>query len=155
MRTIEKELKEDESLIYRCGLHWAIFTGPGMVIMLAGLSIPSKGLSALGILMVGLLWGVFSTISFQRSWLCITDKRVLINVGFPLKRFYEIPLLSIQNVDTYQPSLGAILNFGKVLIVKDRKVYSFRLVQAPVEFKERVIRQVILARQECEERSFS
>jgi len=33
-----------------------------------------------------------------------------------MRRSYDIPLTQIELVDTYQPSLGKFLNFGKIIL---------------------------------------
>ncbi len=148
MSYIEDNLIEKECVVYRTKLHWATLLGPAVLIILAGLWIPSKGISALVLLALGVMWGVFSSVSLQNSEIGITDKRLLLRVGFPLRRSCDILLEEIQMVDIYQPSLGKFLNFGKIIIQSGGgKRYVFRMIASPIEFRDKLARQVNSIRQ--------
>jgi uncharacterized membrane protein YdbT with pleckstrin-like domain len=148
MSYIDDNLIEKEYVVYRTKLHWAILLGPAVLIILAGLWIPSKGMSALVLLALGIMWGVFSSISIQTSEIGITDRRLLLRVGFPLRRSCDIMLEEIQIVDIYQPSLGKFLNFGKIIIQSGGgKRYAFRMIASPIELRDELARQVNSIRQ--------
>lgn len=133
-----------ESVIYRAKLHWAILFGPLLVIIIGGLALGSQGAHAMVLVAFGLLWGIFSYISLQRSEIELTSNKIFINVGFPLKRSYEIALGEIVLIDYYQPSLGAMLDFGKIIIAYDgKKKSAIRLVSRPAEFVREVHRQIV------------
>ena len=128
------ELLENEWIVYQTRLHWVLFLGPLMLIIVGGLSFPAKGLSALVLAGIGIAWGVISYIKFNYSYIRVTDKRVLIRVGFLVRRPYSISLSDISYVDFYQPSLGSMLNFGKITIIHGKKFKSvFRMVSSPGE----------------------
>lgn len=128
------ELLENERIVYQIRLHWVLFLGPLMLIIIGGLSFPAKGLSALVLAGIGIAWGVISYIKFNYSYIRVTDKRVLIRVGFLVRRPYSISLSDISYVDFYQPSLGSMLNFGKITIIHGKKFKSvFRMVSSPGE----------------------
>ncbi|MCX5807387.1 MAG: PH domain-containing protein [Proteobacteria bacterium] len=149
MGYIEDKLTDGEHVVYRTKLHWATLLGPGTLIILAGLWIPSKGLSALALLALGVIWGIFSSISLQNSEIGITNKRLLLRVGFPLRRSCDIPLETIQMVDIYQPSLGKFLNFGKIIIQSvARRRYAFRMIVSPIELRDELAKQVNSIRQQ-------
>ncbi len=128
------ELLENERIVYQIRLHWVLFLGPLMLIIIGGLSFPAKGLSALVLAGIGIAWGVISYIKFNYSYIRVTDKRVLIRVGFLVRQPYSISLSDISYVDFYQPSLGSMLNFGKITIIHGKKFKSvFRMVSSPGE----------------------
>jgi hypothetical protein len=144
MNLIDDKLSDNETIIYRAKYHWAILLGPIVVIIIGGLALRSQGYHALALIAFGLIWGVFSYISLQRSEIGLTGKRVVANVGFPLKRSYNIPLNEIMVIDYYQPSLGSMLNFGKIIIVySGKKRCAIRLVSSPAEFVKEVHQQII------------
>jgi hypothetical protein len=128
------ELLENERIVYQIRLHWVLFLGPLMLIIIGGLSFPAKGLSAIVLASIGIAWGVISYIKFNYSYIRVTDKRVLIRVGFLVRQPYSISLSDISYIDFYQPSLGSMLNFGKITIVHGKKFKSvFRMVSSPGE----------------------
>ena len=137
------ELLENERIIYQTRLHWVLLFGPALPIILGGLSFPTKGLKALVLVLIGLVWGVLSYIKFNYSYIRVTDKRVLIRVGFLVRKPYSITLSDISYVDFYQPSLGSMLNFGKITIIHGKKFKSvFRMVSSPGEFVTAVKGQI-------------
>jgi membrane protein YdbS with pleckstrin-like domain len=131
----DTELLENERVVYQTRLHWVLFLGPATLIIFGGLSLPAKGLPALVLIALGFAWGILAYIKFCYSLIRITDKRVLIRVGFLVRKPYTISLTDISYVDFYQPSLGAMLNFGKITIIHGQKFKSvFRMVSSPREF---------------------
>lgn len=141
---IDNKLSDNEKIIYRARYHWAILLGPILVIIIGGLALGSQGYHAMALVTFGLIWGIFSYVSLQRSEIGLTQNKILINVGFPLKRSYEIALGKIILIDYYQPSLGAMLNFGKIIIAYDgKKKSAIRLVSCPAEFVREVQQQIV------------
>jgi membrane protein YdbS with pleckstrin-like domain len=137
------ELLENEQVVYQTRLHWVLLLGPALLIMFGGLSIPAKGLSAIVLAGIGIAWGILSYIKLSRSSVRVTNKRVIIRVGLLIRRPYIISLSDISLVDFYQPSLGAMLNFGKITIIHGAKFKSvFRMVSSPGEFVTAVKGQI-------------
>ena len=144
MNSIDDKLTQNETIIYRAECHWAILLGPILVIIIGGLALKSQGYHAMVLIAFGLVWGIFSYISLRRSEIGLTRNKILINVGFLLKKSYDILLNEIVFIDFYQPSLGSMLNFGKILIMdKRKKKYAVRFVSNPAEFVKEVHQQII------------
>ena len=139
------ELTEGERIVYQAKLHWVLFLGPAMLIVLGGLWIPAKGLAALVFVAIGLAWGVLSHRKYYNSYIHVTNKKVVICASSLLRRPYKIPLVDIGYVDFYQPSLGAMLNFGKITIIHGDKYKSvFRMVSSPGDLVAVLKEQVAL-----------
>jgi membrane protein YdbS with pleckstrin-like domain len=135
MTDVDNDLLENERVVYQTRIHWALFLGPAMVIVIGGLSFPAKGMRALILIAIGLAWGIISYIKYNRSLIRVTNKRVLIRSSFLVKKPFAISLSDISFVDFYQPSLGAILNFGRITLLHGGKMKSvFRLIASPGEF---------------------
>ena len=143
MNSIDDKLTRNETIIYRAQLHWAILLGPILVILIGGLALKSQGYHAMALIAFGLVWGIFSYIRLSRSEIGLTRNKVLVNVGFPLKKSFDILLNEIVFIDYYQPTLGSMLNFGKILVMdKRKKKYAFRFVAGPAEFVKEVHHQI-------------
>jgi hypothetical protein len=143
MNSIDSKLTKDETIIYRTKCHWAMFLGPILLIVLGGLTLKSQGISAMVLMAFGFVWGIFSFVSLQGSDIALTRKRVLINAGFPLLKSHDIPLNEIVAIDYYQPSLGSMLDFGKIIIVHNRQSRCvIRFVSSPAEFVAKVRQQI-------------
>jgi hypothetical protein len=143
MNSIDDRLPHDETVVYRTKCHWAMLLGPILVVIIGGLALGSQGYHTIAVVAFGLIWGMFSYISLYRSEIGLTRNRVLINVGFPLKKSYDIPLNEITFIDYYQPSLGSMLDFGKIIIAcNGKKKCAIRLVASPAEFVKKVQQQI-------------
>jgi hypothetical protein len=139
MVPIDTKLTKSETIIYRTKCHWAIFLGPILVIIIGALALRSQGFHAMALMAFGVVWGIFSYVSFHRTEIGLTQKRLLINAGFPVLKSYDVPLNEIVEIDYYQPSLGSMLDFGKITIVYDRRNRrSIRSVSSPAELVTKV-----------------
>ncbi|HME42618.1 MAG TPA: PH domain-containing protein [Syntrophorhabdales bacterium] len=141
--SIDGNLPENEPFLYRTGCHWAIVLGPMLLIIIGGLALKSQGFHAMMLMAFGFIWGVFSYVSLHRSELGLTRKRLLINAGFPLLKSYDIALGKIVAIDFHQPSLGSMLDFGKITIIYGgRSRCVIRFVSSPAEFVTMVRQQM-------------
>jgi hypothetical protein len=153
MGTFENGLLEGQEIIYRAGVHWAVLLGPAFLLFIGWLSLWSQRLPSAVLIASGFIWGAFSYLRLRQFDIVLTNNRLLINVGFPLKRSYAIPLDTITYANCYQPSLGAILNFGKIILVHSgTKKTVFRFVARPAEFVEEV-QEAIMATRHVEQPS--
>lgn len=144
MNAIDSKLTKDETIIYRTRCHWAMFLGPTLVVIIGSLAFESQGIHAMALIAFGLLWGTFSYVSLRGSEIGVTRKRVLINAGFPLLKSYDIPLNKIAAIDFYQPSLGSLMDFGKITIVYGgRSRCVIRFVSSPATFVNEARRQMV------------
>jgi hypothetical protein len=154
MSHIDDNLSGDERIVYCTGLHWVAFCGPAMLLFLAGVSIQSKGTTAIVLFVIGLVWAILSYIILQTTEFGITNNRVLIWTVFPRKKLNDLALVDIADAAVYQPSLGKLLDFGKITIVfVNGKRFSRRLVNAPYEFLKNLSQQVEAARARQQEPS--
>jgi len=143
MNSIYTKLTTNEPIIYRAKYHWAILLGPILMILIGGLALKSQGYHAWALIVFGSIWGIFAYINLQRSEIRLSRNKVLINIGFPLRKSIDILLDEIIFIDYYQPTLGSMLNFGKILVMdKRKKKYAFRFVAAPAEFVKEVHHQI-------------
>jgi len=137
------ELLAGERIIYQTKLHWVLFLGPAMLIILGGLWVPAKGLPAIVLVAIGLAWGILSYRKYFNSYIHVTNKKVIICASSLMRRPYKIPLAGITYADYNQPSLGAFLNFGKITIIHGKQYKSvFRMVSSPADLVTAVREQV-------------
>jgi hypothetical protein len=143
MNSIDDKVTTNETIVYRAQLHWAIILGPILLICIGGLALKSQGYHAMILIAFGLIWGIFSYINLQRSEIGLSRNKILVNIGFPLKKSLDILLNEVVFVDFYQPTLGSMLDFGKILVMdKRKKKYAFRFVAGPAEFVKEVHHQI-------------
>ena len=137
---------KSESIIYRTTVHWAALFGPAMLFIIGGVSVRSRMVPALVMLGVAVLWGVLSIRNLRMSEFVLTDSKLMVRVGFPLTRSYELPYTELAGADFFKPALGVMMGFGKVMILrKDNKTVVFRLVAKPDDLVEKLKKEIIRA----------
>jgi hypothetical protein len=122
----------DEPVLHSARRHWAVFFPPFVLLIFAGLSVPSKGTNAWIIIGISLVWIILTSISYQASEYRVTRTGILITVAFPRKKTSFIPLSVVGAADVYQPALGKLLDFGRVrLRLMAGSTRYLRMVNAP------------------------
>jgi hypothetical protein len=128
----EEARPDSGDAVLRTRLHWVMIAGPATLMVIAGLSIEHKGGSAALVLALAVLWGICASISFELSEIVLTKERLWVKVGFPWRRSHDFPLADVADVQVYQPSLGKVLDFGRITIMRNNgKRISFRMVRSP------------------------
>jgi hypothetical protein len=129
----------DEPVLYSTRRHWAVFLPPFLLLVIGGLSVPSKGLHAWILVGIALAWFVLTSIRFQTSDFRLSSIRMLITVRFPRQTTLSIPLSDIRAADVYQPALGKLLDFGRVrLIYTDGSKRYIRMVHSPLALAAKI-----------------
>jgi membrane protein YdbS with pleckstrin-like domain len=143
--------REAEPVLYRTTIHWVAVLGPAMLFAIGLVSVGSRLVAALVMMGLAVIWGLFSIQNPCASEFAVRPSRLTIRVGFPLRQFYEFPYSRLAGAEYYQPALGGILNFGKIMLIQSSgEVTVFRLVAKPNELVERLKREIIRFRQENE-----
>ncbi|EKD92296.1 MAG: hypothetical protein ACD_29C00077G0002 [uncultured bacterium] len=154
LKYIQSNLLTNEKIIYGVRPHWIIF---GSTVFFAILSlffwikkpillttyiIGGWNLDTLAsgiLLIVAIYCGIGAFIQYMNSEYGITNKRVLIKVGWISRDSLEIMLEKVEGVLVDQTILGRILSYGTITIIgtggtKD----SFPYIPAPLEFRRTV-----------------
>lgn len=157
---IDSTLMKNEVVLYRTKPHWVIFMPPALWFLLAivlfifgpsfqFINIPAPGpipiyaYAALLALALSVIIGISAFTNFQTSEYGITNKRVLMKIGFIRRTSLEIFIAKIEGVKVKQTILGRILDYGSIIISgvggsKD----PFDGIPAPLEFRRRVQEQI-------------
>ena len=146
MSYIEKNLMNGESVVYRTNLHWVVFLWPIIWLVVAIMFFSSGGDAAAAgglFILIAILTGISSFINFKTSEFGITNKRVLVKVGFIRRNSLEVLLTKVEGIQVNQGILGRILGFGSITVsgtggTKD----PFHKIDAPLEFRKRAQEQI-------------
>lgn len=149
MSFIDKNLLTNEVVIYRAHMHWVIFLNTFLYLLLSitacgfnlRLTEPNQLLWAISIL--GLLLAFISSITgyirYKTSEFAITNKRVLIKIGFIQRHSLEVLLHKVEGIGVNQSILGRILGFGTITVTGTGGTKeTFDLIAAPLEFRKQV-----------------
>jgi uncharacterized membrane protein YdbT with pleckstrin-like domain len=124
----ERVLQPGETIAYRARLHWVIYLGGLVLVLLAvGFAIPAlvlhetwMRLGLLALAALSLLGGLFQ---LARAWLVsanteiiVTSRRVIYKTGFVSRSTVEMNLDKVESVLVQQSLLGRMLDYGAVII---------------------------------------
>jgi uncharacterized membrane protein YdbT with pleckstrin-like domain len=142
MGYIEQNLVAGETVAYRTRLHWIMFLWPAVFLILAIIGfVGRQNYSALA-LFIGLIWGLNSYINFTSSEFGVTNRRVLIKVGFIRRHSLELLLPKVEGIAVDQGILGRILGYGTIIVTGTGGTKEpFRNIAAPMEFRKMVQQQ--------------
>lgn len=133
-----------EQLIYRAKLHWIVFAWPIVWLVLAVLmfSGDASGAGDLFILLA-IVSGAAAFISYATSEFGVTNKRVLVKIGFIRRKSLEVLHSKVEGIQVDQGILGRILGFGTIRVsgtggTKD----PFHKIADPLQLRRKVQEQV-------------
>jgi uncharacterized membrane protein YdbT with pleckstrin-like domain len=150
MGYVASHLLPNEQLRYQAHLHKIIFLGPAAV-ALAGAAIATfllpiaPLLSPLALAVTALpLLGAY--ITYTSSEFAVTDKRVIIKVGWLRRKTLELMLGKVEGIGVDQGITGRLLDFGTITVTgtggSDER---FLNIAAPLEFRRQVQAQISAA----------
>jgi len=146
MSYVDSQLLTGETVRYRARLHRGIFTAPAVfgVLTLAALI----GASAAGhwwwLLVAGT--AIVAGFTFTRAWvtyktseLAVTDKRVVIKVGWIRRRTLETMLAKVEGIGVDQSLTGRMLGYGTIEVTGTGGTREeFTRIADPLEFRRQV-----------------
>lgn len=136
MSYIDKNLMPNEIVVYRTQLNWIIFA-------------PSVALLLLGILhtifaAIGLVTAISALISYISSEFGITNKRLIVKVGFIQRRSFEVLLTKVEGIAVDQSIPGRIFDYGTITITgTGGSKEPFRTIDSPLEFRRKAQEQIM------------
>lgn len=146
MSYIEKNLMNGENIFYRGNMHWIVFYS-AIIWFIVSIILFSRnsGTASVGglFILIAIVTGIASFINYKTSEFGITNKRVIVKVGFIRRNSFEVLLNKIEGIQVSQGILGRILGFGSITVsgtggTKD----PFRMISAPLEFRRKVQEQI-------------
>lgn len=143
MGYIDQNLVAGETVVYRTHLHWTVFLAPVFWLFVALFALaanPQVGAIILGGVVLVALW---SYIEFVSSEFGLTNKRVLVKVGFVRRHTVEMQLSKVESIAVNQGIFGRIFGYGTLVITGSggtREV--FHRIAMPLEFRKRVQEEI-------------
>ena len=157
MSYVDKNLMEGEQVFYRARRHWTVFAGAlfalfvGLLVF-AGVRIWGRpewaanvSLIVLGLgMLTALAKAIPAWIDRATSEFAVTNKRVIIKVGWIKRRSLETLLSKVEGIEVNQGICGRVFDYGTIIITgtggsKER----FEQIGAPLLFRRKVQEQIL------------
>jgi uncharacterized membrane protein YdbT with pleckstrin-like domain len=161
MSYVEKHLIEGETVIYATGLHWSVliksfalgllFGAPGAALLVlyarngsnasgAATAMMAGGIILLVVAGVCIVAGLLKRTATEMA---VTDKRVIVKVGFATRRTFELLLQKVESIGVEESVMGRLLGYGTVVIHgTGGSPEPFDRVAHPLEFRKQVQQQI-------------
>lgn len=156
MSYVDKNLMAGEQVVYRAYRHWSIFGWPifllcvGLAFFFAGQKwrenfSPSVGNAALALAaLAAFLTAIPAWINRFTSEFAVTNKRVIVKVGWIRRRTIELLLTKAEAIEVTQGIGGRILGFGTIVIIGTGGTHEpFERIAAPLAFRRKVQEQTV------------
>jgi len=151
MSYVDDQLLPGERVQYRAHLHKLIYAWPGLFAAgMAALAVWafSQGIAWAGLLAiaVGFVPLLIAHIKYTSSEFAVTDKRVIIKVGWIRRRTLETMLGKVEGIGVEQGFIGRVLGFGTITVTGTGGTKEpFPNIARPLEFRRQVQGQVSAA----------
>ena len=133
-----------ESVIHQAKLHWIVYAwaavlgGAGVVFLVAGAPAAAPG----AMLLAGMS-GLVAYVKYVTSEFAVTDRRVLMKVGWIRRRSVETLLGKVEAVAVEQGIGGRLLDYGTIVVTGTGGTRErFDRIAAPLEFRRQVQAQI-------------
>ena len=143
MGYVEENLLPGEAVVYKAGLHPILFLAPALLVLL-GVVLLLERLPAWAVVIIGVFFGLGRWIRVASSEFAVTDKRVVIKVGFIRCHTLEMVLGKVESVGVSQSVAGRVLGYGDIIVTGTGGTRElFRDITAPLEFRRQVEARIV------------
>jgi uncharacterized membrane protein YdbT with pleckstrin-like domain len=137
---VEHNLIAGEQVVYETRIHPIVFLSPAVFILLGiglgGFGIPQAGVVVLGF---GVLMLIGAWIRQWSSEFAVTNRRVIVKVGFISRRTIEINMSKVESVEVNQDIFARLFNYGTIVVIGTGGTKEpFALIDDPLAFRRAV-----------------
>lgn len=159
MGYVQQNLNPGERILYQTHLHWIVlfraifvdtlFSAAGIALIVWGVTGKHDegggkflGIVGLTIIILGNIILALAVVRRNATEMAVTNKRVIIKVGYLTKHTVELFLSKVESVGVEQTFLGSMMGFGSITVRGTGGTNEpFSHVSNPLEFRHQVQRQ--------------
>jgi uncharacterized membrane protein YdbT with pleckstrin-like domain len=153
MGYVENNLMNDEVVVYKASLHWALFLS---TVFWALLTIAAAVYSYVSgdkdFITVSFILLGFTLIAFFNAFIkkytseyIITNRRLILKRGLISRKSVELYLAKCEGISIDQGILGRILGYGTLITTTGGVTNKFRKIKDPIIFRNHINAQVDIA----------
>lgn len=158
---VQNNLNPGERILYATHLHWivlwrsifaeAIFSAAGLALIIWDIAAKhtergeaqAAAIAGLTLILFGSLILAVAVIRRNATEMAVTNKRIIIKVGFLTKRTIELFLAKVESVGVEQTLFGRMLGYGSITVRGTGGTNEpFSHVANPLEFRRQVQHQI-------------
>ena len=142
MSYVESNLLTNEKILYQSKIHWIVFVSPCLWIFCT-LILATQSRFFLPLAMATSILAIFSLIfafiRYQFSEYALTNKRVLIKIGFISRESLDMFLQKIEGIQVRQNIPGRLFNYGTIIVIGTGGTSSFfSTIDDPLAFRKSI-----------------
>lgn len=145
MGYINRHLLPGEQVTYRTRLHWKVYIGPTLLVLLVLLPLTILALSSQQVWLAAIPAAaalavlLIAFIRRRTSEFAVTNKRVILKLGVLNTRSVELLLSKIEGITVTQSLSGRLFGFGGIVVSGSGGTQErFTGIQAPLDFRQAV-----------------
>jgi uncharacterized membrane protein YdbT with pleckstrin-like domain len=132
-------LLPDEMIVYKARLHSIIFWKVCALIFLGIVFLLIQPLMGAIVIAIGVFAIISPIVDYATSEFGVTNKRVIIKVGFLRRRTLELLLKHVEAISVDQSVIGRILGVGLITLTGTGGVREvFHNISSPLEFRRQI-----------------
>jgi uncharacterized membrane protein YdbT with pleckstrin-like domain len=143
MSFIEKNLANNEKIVYKGNLHWWIYMKNVLLIVLGVIiasSAKSDTANSIGgiIVFIALIGLVGAYMRSKSSEFVVTNRRIMLKTGVLKRKLVELQLNRAEGLSVDQGIIGRMLNYGSIIVTSGGVKEVFSPIAQPYEFKKQI-----------------
>jgi uncharacterized membrane protein YdbT with pleckstrin-like domain len=161
MGYVQQNLNPGERILYTTHLHWIVlfrsifvdtlFSAAGLALIVWGIAGKHvdrgegqvAGIVGVALMILGNIILAIAVVRRNATEMAVTNKRIIIKVGFLTKRTVELFLSKVESVGVEQTLLGRMMGFGGITVRGTGGTNEpFSHVANPLEFRRQVQHQI-------------
>ena len=145
MSYVDRHLNKGETVTFRTSLHPVVWTGTGVITIVALALMMSSDSREIGTFFLGLaiVVAIWTSITVKTSEFAVTTSRVIIKVGWLSQRTIELQLSKIEGVSVAQDLFGRMFDFGSIIVGGTGGTKEpFGFIRSPLRFRKEVQQQI-------------
>jgi uncharacterized membrane protein YdbT with pleckstrin-like domain len=137
---VQSNLIAGEQVVYETGLHGIVYV-PAAAMIFGGIALGFAVNQSIGAVVLG-----FGILSLAGAWLrqwssefAVTNRRVIVKVGFISRRTIEINMSKVESVEVNQDIFARMFGYGTIVVIGTGGTKEpFDLIADPLAFRRAV-----------------
>jgi uncharacterized membrane protein YdbT with pleckstrin-like domain len=143
MSFIEKNLANNEKIVYKGNLHWWIYMKNillivlGIIIISAAKNNFANGVGGI-IVIIALIGLIGAYMRSKSSEFVVTNRRIMLKTGVLKRKLVELQLNRAEGLMVDQGVIGRMFNYGGIIVTSGGVREVFTPIAQPYEFKRQI-----------------